>query len=50
MELKNEILVGLKKTIARLARTSACMEANSTCILLAYQPREPEKVKQLRKF
>jgi cyclic lactone autoinducer peptide len=36
--------------IARIAKNTAIKGANSTCTLYFYQPREPKKLKKLRKF
>lgn len=40
----------VKKTIARMAKRTASLEANTACPLIGYQPKEPEAVKKLRKF
>lgn len=36
--------------IAKSAKSSAVKSANSVCGLYFYQPKEPQKVKKLRKF
>lgn len=48
----NKKTVGKKveKAIARLAGKAASVEANTGCTLIAYQPKEPQKIKELRKF
>lgn len=40
----------VKKIIADLAKKSACMEANTACPCMNFQPKEPQSVKKLRKF
>lgn len=40
----------LEKTIVRLAEKAAGMEANTACSFFCYQPKEPQKIKELRKF
>lgn len=40
----------MKKAIVSMAKKSASMEANTTCPLIGYQPKEPQAVKKLRKF
>lgn len=39
-----------KKTVVKLAKRTASVEANTACLCLNYQPKETESVKQLRKF
>lgn len=36
--------------IAKTAKNMAMKEANSVCTLYFYQPKEPKKLKKLRKF
>lgn len=48
--MKKEISDVLKQAVVRLAKKTACVEANSTCGILSYQPKESKKIKQLRKF
>lgn len=48
--MKKEISDVLKQAVARLAKKTACVEANSTCGIISYQPKESKKIKQLRKF
>lgn len=48
--MKTEIARNIKKTIAKIARTSAKVEANTACPLWHYQPKEPDELKKLRKF
>lgn len=38
------------KVIAKLAKKSAKIEANTTCAFLGYQEKEPEAIKKLRRF
>lgn len=40
----------LKKVIAAAAKMATSANANSTCMLFAYQPKLPEGAKKLRKF
>lgn len=40
----------VKKAIVNMAKKSACMEANTACPCVNYQPKEPQDVKRLRKF
>lgn len=36
----------IKKAIVNIAKKSAGMEANSACMLLNFQPKEPQDVKK----
>lgn len=38
------------KAISKAALQSAKTSANSTCLFFAYQPKEPQQIKKLRKF
>lgn len=40
----------VKKAIANMAKRSACMEANTACPCMNFQPKEPQGIKKLRKF
>lgn len=40
----------LKKAVAAAAKMATSANANSTCMLFAYQPKLPESAKKLRKF
>jgi len=40
----------VKKALVELARKNATLEANTSCPLIGYQPKEPQAVKKLRKF
>lgn len=40
----------VKKAIIGLAKKNATMEANTSCPVIGYQPKEPQAVKKLRKF
>lgn len=40
----------VKKVVADMAKKSACMEANTACPCVNFQPKEPPDVKKLRKF
>ena len=40
----------IKQAIVSIAKKSAGMEANTACPIMNYQPKEPQKVKKLRKF
>lgn len=50
MKLKERAKRGIERTIARIAKKSASLEANTTCSCWGYQPEEPKQVKKLRKF
>lgn len=50
MQRKNYIIRKAEKAVAGLAKKSAGIEANSTCAVWGYQPKEPEALKKLRKF
>ena len=38
------------KAISKVALQSAKTSANSACMFFAYQPKEPQQIKKLRKF
>lgn len=40
----------VKKVLYFVAKQAASLEANSACFLMAYQPKESEEIKKLRKF
>lgn len=40
----------IKKAIAEMAKRSAHMEANTACPCMNFQPKEPQAVKEMRKF
>ena len=42
--------IGIKKAIAAAAKMATTANANSTCMLFAYQPKLPAGAKKLRKF
>lgn len=48
--MKNSISKNIKKVVAKIAKKSASMEANTACPLWNYQPKEPIELKKLRKF
>ncbi|MFR5556285.1 MAG: cyclic lactone autoinducer peptide [Coprococcus sp.] len=50
MQMKKRGLERAKKTVVKLAKRTASVEANTACLCLNYQPKETESVKQLRKF
>lgn len=50
MQRKEKVVKKVEKTIAKMAKLSACMEANTACPCWNYQPKEPQNVKKLRKF
>lgn len=50
MKNKELFLKKVETTIAGMARRAAGMEANTTCPLWGYQPKEPQEIKKLRKF
>lgn len=47
---KKNTLKKVEHAIAAIARKVAVIEANTACPYLHYQPKEPKKVKALRKF
>lgn len=48
--MKRAIAVYVKKSIAKMARKSASIEANSVCSFFGFQPKESPEIKKLRKF
>lgn len=40
----------VKKALAEIAKKSASMEANTACPCINFQPKEPQAVKEMRKF
>lgn len=50
MQNKNLLKKKLATMVAGVLKNFATMEANTTCPLLGYQPKEPQNVKKLRKF
>lgn len=50
MKFKECAKKGVEKAIAKIARKSASVEANTACPCWGYQPEEPKQVKALRKF
>lgn len=50
MQNKNSLEKKLATMVAGVLKKFATMEANTTCPLLGYQPKEPQNVKKLRKF
>lgn len=50
MKLKERAKKGAERAIAKVAKKSASVEANTTCSCWGYQPQEPKQVKALRKF
>lgn len=49
MGVKNE-KTGWKRIAARLAKKAAAREANTVCMFWAYQRKQPDTVRKLRKF
>lgn len=45
--MKNNIVA---KTVAKVAKSTATKNANATCTLFFYQPKETKQIKKLRKF
>lgn len=41
---------GVERAVARMAKKSASVEANTACPCWGYQSQEPKQVKALRKF
>lgn len=50
MQKMKKLKSNAQRLIAKVAKESASIEANSSCGFFAYQPKEPEAVKKLRKF
>lgn len=50
MKIKECAKKGVGRVIAKIAKKSASVEANTACTLWGYQPKEPKQVKALRKF
>ncbi len=50
MQMQKRVSEKVKRTVVKLARKIAVVEANTTCTFTFYQPKEAESVKQLRKF
>lgn len=50
MQRKNQMVKKIEKAIVNVAKRSASVEANTACPFLTYQPKEPQAVKELRKF
>lgn len=48
--MNKKICESVLKAISKTALHSAKSAANSTCFFVAYQPKEPQSVKKLRKF
>ncbi len=40
----------VKKALAEIAKRAASMEANTACPCINFQPKEPQTVKEMRKF
>lgn len=50
MQVKGNVVKKMEKAIAKMAKMSASVEANTACPCWNYQPEEPQNVKKLRKF
>lgn len=50
MKVKEYIKKGIEQAIAKSAKKSASVEANTACPCWGYQAEEPKQVKALRKF
>lgn len=50
MRNKKNVMKVAESVVARLAKKTAGIEANTACPILGYQSKEPQKVKELRKF
>ncbi|MBD5465020.1 MAG: cyclic lactone autoinducer peptide [Lachnospiraceae bacterium] len=50
MQVKGNVARKMEKAIAKMAKMSASVEANTACPCWNYQPKEPQNVKKLRKF
>lgn len=47
---KSSKAIGFKKVVAAAAKMATSANANSTCMLFAYQPKLPKGAEKLRKF
>lgn len=47
---KDSKVIGFKKAVAAAAKMATSANANSTCMLFAYQPKLPKGAEKLRKF
>ena len=50
MKAKEYAKKGIEQAIAKIAKKSASVEANTACPCWGYQPKEPKQVKASRKF
>lgn len=50
MKVKEYAKKDIEQIIAKIAKKSAGVEANTACPCWGYQPKEPKQVKALRKF
>lgn len=50
MKIKGCTKKDVEQAIAKIAKKSARVEANTACPFWGYQPKEPKQVKALRKF
>lgn len=50
MKVKGNVVKTMETAIAKMAKISADVEANTACPCWNYQPKEPQDVKKLRKF
>lgn len=50
MKMKERTKKGVEQNVAKIAKKSASVEANTTCPCWGYQPQEPKQVEALRKF
>ncbi|MBS6723959.1 MAG: cyclic lactone autoinducer peptide [Clostridiales bacterium] len=48
--MKEKLLAKAEKLIAKAARKTSKMEANSACMYFGYQEKTPDKLRKLRKF
>jgi cyclic lactone autoinducer peptide len=48
--MKTSIAINIKKVVAKIAKKSASIEANTACSIWHYQSKEPAELRKLRKF
>lgn len=48
--MKTSIAINIKRVVAKIAKKSASIEANTACSIWHYQPKEPDEIRKLRKF
>lgn len=48
--MKNKDKKMVAKALATVANNMLCVAANSRCMLIYHQPKQPERLKKFRKF